>query len=102
MRTLDQLGYLLILISVIYCIYINSSKTNINIYLKGFIIDVKKKEKYFNLQFWIGMINSIFLMCAGVVIIRMHYGSIFAAGVVLIFHLINYLVIIISKKKGYI
>lgn len=96
------LGYALIIIGIIYGIYANYCKHQINLYLKPHIAKLTNEKGYFRIQFWISVINSLFLVIAGVILIVKNLEVYYAFGSILIFHMINYSILLISRKLKYI
>jgi|GEM_PF-1078611 len=97
-----RLGYALIVIGIIYGIYANHWKHRINLYIKSHIAKVTNEKGFFRIQFWLCISNSLFLVIAGIFIIVMNPEAYYAFGSLIVFHIINYSIVIISSKLNYI
>lgn len=97
-----QMGYILIIMGFLYGIYTYLCKHKINVYVKSFIDKITNEKGYFRIQFWVSIFNSLFLVLAGISILVMNLETYYLFGSIIIFHIINFAIVIISSKMKYI
>lgn len=71
-------------------------------YKKRSEMKVIKLNEFLKLQFFSALFNALFLVTYGVVMIRFQLNNVFFFPGLLLFHFINFILIVVSKKKGYI
>jgi len=100
------LGLLLIVIGIIYLSYSILFRNEVTLYHKNNKMIILNKKGYFKLQLYFSIILCVYNVIAGLVIIVTHINMINMSYIILfaafIFHFMNCLLKIISKKLGYI
>lgn len=95
-----------VLIGIFNIIYSVLCRDKVTYYSKSYTRRSKmvliKSSEFLTLQLKFSMINSIYLILYGVVITIFNLNNAFVLAGILPFHLINLLLILVSKKKGYI
>ncbi len=99
---MNLLGVFLILLGVAYLIYSIIYRETITIYFKNIKLKEDKKREYYKLQLCFSIINSLIVMAVGIFITikdaRLAYIAVFP----LLVHLINYIMKLVGKDKGYL
>lgn len=99
------MGKFNILISIFGVIYLGYSflfKNTVTIYHKSERMVVLNKEKYLKLQFGFSIVNSIVAIIIGIIATMLNLGFPYVMASVFLFHIINYLLRIVAKRKGHI
>lgn len=96
------LGVPLIAFGICYLIYSIIFRNKITLYYKGIKIIEGKEEKYLNLQLFFSIFNSLLMMIIGFIIVMNNLNDVYFLLTPLLFHLVNRLMKLISKQKGYI
>ncbi|GAB6109958.1 hypothetical protein JCM19376_39140 [Fusibacter bizertensis] len=97
-----QIGYILVVFGFLYGLYSYYCKHRINIYLKFSIEKILNEKEYFKIQFLISILNSLFLVLAGLLIQLLHLGSIYIFATIMIFHTNHSVILFVSYNKKYI
>jgi len=87
---------------VMYFIYSFLFRNKVTVYNKRSGMVIVNKEKYFMIQLYFSIINSIVMIIIGAVTTMLNVITPNIVLIPLLFHLINYLLIFIAKTKGYI
>ncbi|MBL4930384.1 hypothetical protein [Clostridium paridis] len=103
---MNWLGMILIGLGLIYLLYSLLNKSKINYYFKGYIkrneMKIIKPIEYFKLQLSFSIFNALVFIACGVLISIFAPNDIFFIVALVPFHFINLLLMIESKKRGYI
>lgn len=102
---MNWLGILPILIGVVYLIYSICYRDKITYYNKRFArktaMTIIKPREFFRIQLKFAILNSAYLIVAGIVIMIFNVSNIFVILSIGGFHFINLILVIQSKMKGY-
>lgn len=102
---MNWLGILPILIGVVYLIYSICYRDKITYYNKRFVrktaMTIIKPREFFRIQLKFAILNSAYLIVAGIVIMIFNVSNIFVILSIGGFHFINLILVIQSKMKGY-
>ncbi|NRY59447.1 hypothetical protein [Clostridium beijerinckii] len=102
---MNWLGILPILIGVVYLIYSICYRDKITYYNKRSArktaMTIIKPREFFRMQLKFAILNSAYLIIAGIVIIVFNVSNIFVILSIGGFHFINFILVIQSKMKGY-
>ena len=103
---MNWLGMIYSLIGVFYLIYSVLCRDKVNYHSRRYcrrseMILIRASE-FLSLQFKFSIFNSIYLIIYGILINIFNLNNVFVIVGILPFHLINFLLIIESKTKGYI
>ena len=103
---MNLLGMLYVLIGVLFLIYSILWRDKVNYYSRKYRktseMTILNSSEFLRLQLKYSIFNSIFLIIFGMVIIIFNLNSVFVVAGFLPFHFINFLLIMDSKKKGFI
>jgi hypothetical protein len=99
---MNFLGLVPIFIGVVYLIYSVLCKNKPNYYSRRSKIKVVKSDEFLTLQFNFAIINTIYLIVYGFLIIVLNLDNIFVVLGLTGFYAINFLLLLQGKKKGYI
>ncbi|GFZ30890.1 hypothetical protein CSC2_14160 [Clostridium zeae] len=99
---MNFIGLIPVFIGVIYLIYSVLCKNKLNYYSRRSKIKVVKSYEFLALQFNFAIINTIYLIAYGFLIIVFNLDSIFVILGLAGFYTINFLLLLQSKKRGYI
>lgn len=99
---MGYIGILVLFIAVIYLVYSFLCRNHINIYIKKYNIRIIERKKILRLQFYSSLLNSIYLFVNGVFLLIKSIPNWYIILMPLGIHLINYLIVVIGKKKGYV
>jgi len=103
---MNWIGILPILMGVIYLIYSVLSKDKVTYYNRRFSkrneMTIIKLSEFLRLQLNFSILNSIFCIISGILIIIFNLNNIFILIVPLVFSLINFSLVVESKMKGYV
>ena len=103
---MNWIGLALVLMGVVYLIYSVLRRDKVTYYIRKYTrlneITLIKSSEFFRLQLKFSILNSIYLIISGILIIIFNFSSIFIILGLTVFHLINFLIIVEGKKKGYI
>lgn len=89
-------------IGIIYLIYSILCRNRVTLYNRSDKIVIIKSIEFLKLQLYFSIVNSLFLIIYGIVLTIYNVNHIYFLLAPLIFHFINYLLRIVSKKKKYI
>jgi hypothetical protein len=98
----NWLGFGLVMIGIYYLIYCVSCKNRVTFRNRSYKDNIIKLPEYLKLQLMFSIINSLYLILFGVVLLIYNVNNIFFVLSPLIFDFINYLLKVVSKRKGYI
>ncbi|NOW90025.1 hypothetical protein BCD91_002048 [Clostridium beijerinckii] len=102
---MNWLGILPILMGIIHLIYSIWCKDKIAYYNKKIerktAMTIIKPREFFRMQLKFGILNSVYLIVAGIVIIVFNIANIFVILSIGGFHFVNLVLVIQSKMKGY-
>jgi len=99
---MNKLGLGIIIIGIIYLLYSILFKNKVNIYNKKSYYVVLDKHKFLKLQLYISIINSVCAILFGLVAYIYNLSNSYILLYPLVFHLINYVTILIGKRRQYI
>jgi len=103
---MNWIGLALVLMGVVYLIYSVLCRDKVTYYIRKYTrineITLIKPSKFFRLQLKFLILNSVYLIISGILIIIFNFSSIFIILGLTVFHLINFLIIVEGKKKEYI
>ncbi|MCM1990729.1 hypothetical protein [Oceanirhabdus seepicola] len=95
-------GLVLVIIGVIYLSYSILYRNKVTIYNRKENMIVIKKESFLRLQLYFSIINSAYLIILGLIVTFCNIDTMYVLLLILIFHSINSLLKVISKRKGFI
>ncbi|AVK47779.1 hypothetical protein AXY43_06885 [Clostridium sp. MF28] len=102
---MNWLGILPILMGIIHLIYSIWCKDKITYYNKRFArktaMTIIKPKEFFRMQLKFAILNSVYIIVAGIVIIIFNIANIFVILSIGGFHFVNLVLVIQSKMKGY-
>ena len=94
------------LVGVVYLIYSVLYRDKVTFYSRRYRktseMSLIKRSEFLKLQLYFSIFSSIFLIIYGILITAFNLNSVFVVPGFLIFDFINFLLIIKSKKNGYI
>lgn len=96
------IGLFIIILGIIYLIYSILFRNQVTIYNKDNKMVIHDMDGYLRLQLYFSIIGFLYFVITGVLTAVSNIGITYVVLSLLIFHSINYLLKIISKKKGYI
>lgn len=99
---MNSLGLVIIATGLIFLIYSVIWRNKVNIYNGSDKYVVTNMQQFLILQLWISVLNSVFLIVLGFIVIIGNLLNIYVVTSPLLFHFINYITIIIGRKKQYI
>jgi len=103
---MNWFGISLVLIGVIYLIYSVLFRNKVNYYNRRFSrrnkMTIIKSSEFLRLQLNFSILNSILYIVSGVLIIIFNLDNLFIIVVAILFSLINFLLVVKSKMKGYV
>lgn len=99
---MNLLGLVIIATGLVFLIYSVIWRNKVNIYNRDDKYVITNMQQFLILQLWISVINSVILIILGFTIITGSLPNIYGVASPLLFHLINYITIIIGRKKQYI
>jgi hypothetical protein len=99
---LNILGVALILFGILYLVYSIRFKNKTTIYFKNVNVIQEKKNEYFKYQLYFSILNSILMMFIGGVLIICNLETSYMLFTPLLFHLVNLVMKLLCKAKGYI
>lgn len=103
---MNWLGILPVLIGVSYLIYSILYRDKVTYYNKKFSkkteMTIIKPSAFFRLQLKFAILNSIYLIIIGIVITIFNIHNVFIILGFTVFYLINFVLMVKSKMKGYI
>lgn len=92
----------LIIFGIGFLIYSIVSRNKLNIYNRSDKFTVINEKGILKLQLYISIINSFLLIFFGAIVILYELQNPILVGYPLVFHLINYIVILLSRHRDYI
>jgi len=92
----------LILTGISYLIYSIIFRNKVTFYFKNIKIIEGKEQKYFKLQLYSAVLNSLIIASTGIVLIIIKLDIPHYLLMPLLVHLINFVIKSISEEKGYI
>lgn len=99
---MNILGVAFILIGILYLVYSIRFKNKTTIYFKDVNGIEEKENEYFKYQLSFSILNSVLLMFIGCVIILYDLETLYILLTPLLFHLVNLIMKLLCKAKGYI
>jgi hypothetical protein len=99
---LNTLGVFMISVGIVFLVYSVITRKKVNIYNRGDSKIILNEHKFLRLQLYISILNSAYLIVFGFIVIEYNLINVYIALSPLLFHFINYLVILIGKAKQYI
>lgn len=99
---MNILGLVVIIAGIMFLTYSIISKNKINIYNRRDNLSIKNERKFLKLQLYFSVLNSVYLITYGLVILIYDLDNLYIVLSPLIFHFINYLIRLIGKSQGYI
>lgn len=99
---MGKFNILLSVIGIIYLAYSFLFRKTVTVYHKSYKKFILNNEKYLKLQLNFSIANSMIMIIVGLIatILNLSYGYVVLS--VILFHAINYLFIVVAKRKGYI
>lgn len=95
-------GLVIVAFGVIYLCYSILSRNKVTIYNRKENMIIIKKEEFLKLQLYFSIINSLYLIIIGLIAVLSNINAMRILTLMLLFHLVNYLLKVISKRKGFI
>lgn len=103
---MNWIGISLVLMGVMYLIYSVLFRDKVNYYNRRFSrrnkMTIIKLSEFLRLQLNFSILNSMFCIVSGMLIIIFNLDSLFIFVVAIVFHLINFLLVVKSKMKWYV
>jgi hypothetical protein len=103
---MNWIGTVLVLTGMVFLIYSVLYRNKVNMYSRRYSkkseMKLIKEAEFLRLQLYFSIFNSIFQIIFGVLIILFNLSSLLIFAGVLLFDFINFLLIIESKRKGYV
>ena len=103
---MNLLGMVSVLIGVFHLIYSVLCRDKVNYYSRRYSkkseMIIIKLSDFLKLQLKFSIFNSIYLIIYGILITIFNLNNVFVVAGLLPFHFINFLLIMKSRKKGYI
>ncbi|TCW42633.1 hypothetical protein EDC21_101253 [Thermohydrogenium kirishiense] len=99
---MNWLGIVLVIAGVIYFMYSILNKDKVTYYTRKAKIKLLKSDEFLKLQLKFSILNSIYLIIFGILIMVLNLNSIFIVASGVIFYFINFLLFLEAKKKGYV
>lgn len=99
---MSLVGAISIIGGLILLIYSEKSKDKVNIYIRIHSFKVLNHKGFFGLQRFVIGLNAMCLIVFGIIVIKYDLRSMYIILYPLIFHLINFIIIPISRFKKYI
>ncbi len=99
---LNWLGIFAILFGIFYFIYSIKFRNKPTLYFKDIEIIKGKEAKYFKLQLYFSILISLIFIVIGIIVLKNDLDSIYLVITPLILHLINFVIKMISRIKGYV
>lgn len=103
---MNWLGLVPVILGIVYLIYSVLCRNKINYQIRRFFrkspMEVKNSRKFLNLQLKFSILNSIYCILYGTLIIIFNINNIFIILGLLGFSIINFSIIVQGKEKGYI
>ncbi|WP_291574685.1 hypothetical protein [Clostridium sp. UBA4548] len=87
---------------VVYLVYAFLFRNRITIYSKRSGMIVLNNEKYFKLQLYFSILNSLWIIIVGIIATRENLVTPNILLLPILFHLINWLSTLVARRKGYI
>jgi len=95
-----------LVIGLAYLIYSILSRNKINYYNRGYVKKIKmiliKPNEFLRLQFKFSISVSMYLIMYGILIFIFNLNNVLIIAGLLPFYLLNFILIVTSKKKGYV
>ena len=102
---MNWLGVISIIMGISYLIYAIIARKKVTIYFGGTngvkIID-GNEEKYFKLQLYFSVLNSLIYVSAGIAIVLYDFSGVYMLVIPIIVNLINWISKLIGRLNGYI
>lgn len=99
---LNWLGIFAIILGTFYLIYSIKFRNKPTIYFRDIKIVKGKEAKYFKIQLYFSILISLIFIVIGIIVAKNDLDSFYVVITPLILHLINFMVKIISRAKGYV
>mgnify|MGYP001590258184 FL=1 len=103
---MNWIGVLPVLMGVIYLIYSVLFRDKVNYYNRRFSrrnkMTIIKLSEFLRLQLNFSILNSICCIISGMLIIIFNLNSLFILVVAIVFSLMDFLLVVKSKMKGYV
>lgn len=98
----NWMGFGLVIIGVYYLIYCVQSKDKVSFYNRSYKNHILKLAEFLKLQLYFAVIDSLFIIIFGAVLLIYNFNYKIALFSPLIFNITNEVLKLISKRKGYI
>lgn len=99
---MKNLGLVIIAVGIIYLIYSILFKNKVSIYNRKDYIIILDEQRFLKLQLNISIINSACTILFGLIVYIYNFSNPIIILYPLAFHFINYLTLLIGKKRQYI
>ncbi len=87
---------------VVYLVYAVLFRNKVTIYNKRSGMIVLNNEKYFKLQLYFSILNSLWMIIVGAIATRANLVTPNILLLPILFHLINWISTLVARRKGYI
>lgn len=87
---------------VMYLVYAIVFRNKVTIYNRRNNMVVLNKEKYFKLQLYFSIVNSLWMIIVGIIIARENLITPNIFLIPILFHIINWVASLVARRKGYI
>lgn len=95
-------GLVIVIMGIIYLIYSVLFRKQVTLYNKNDKMIINNMDSYLKLQLFFSILSFLYFIIIGMITTLTNINISYVVLSALIFHLINYLFKIISKKRGYI
>lgn len=99
---MNWLGIFLIALGMFYLIYSIMFRNKATIYFKSMKIIKEKENEYLKLQLYFSILNALIIIVIGIIVVIYNLNNAYVIASPLILHLVNFIMKIISKRKGYV
>jgi hypothetical protein len=99
---LGKFNILISVIGIIYLVYSFLFRKTVTVYHKSYKKFIIDNEKYLKLQLNFSIANSMIMIIVGLIATILNLSYTYAFLSVILFHAINFLFILVAKRKGYI
>ncbi|PHO07620.1 hypothetical protein BFT35_04960 [Thermoanaerobacterium thermosaccharolyticum] len=99
---MNWMGIVIVIAGVVYLIYSFLSKDKLTYYSRRIKMTLIKSNEFLKLQLKFSILNSIYLIIFGILIVVFNLNTVFIVVAAVLFHFINFLLILEAKKKGYV
>jgi hypothetical protein len=98
---LGEFNISICIFGLLYLIYSFLFRNKITVFNKREGMVVLNKDKYLKLQFWFSLVNSIVMIIIGIKATMLNLVTSNILLLPVLFHLINYLLSLVARGKGY-